>query len=64
MRKLLVATVLALLLSLANMAASVVAGPGPVSPSVINQRDCPHRDGEPTYLYVADGGQVVRCLAD
>lgn len=64
MRKLLVATALALLLSLANMAAGVLAGPGPVPPSVINQRDCPQRDGEPSYLYVTNGGQVVRCLAD
>lgn len=56
--------VLAMLLSLANMAASVLAGPGPSLPTVQMQRDCPELNGEFGYLYVDGEGQIVRCLSD
>jgi hypothetical protein len=62
LKKLGIAVVLALLLSLANMAASVLAGPGPSLPTIETQRDCPELNGETNYLYVDDEGQIVRCL--
>ena len=64
LRNLGIAVVLAMLLSLANMAASVLAGPGPSLPTIETQRDCPEQNGEFNYLYMDDEGQIVRCLAD
>lgn len=59
-----IAVVLALLLSLANMAAGVLAGSGPSLPTVQTQHDCPELNGETQYLYTDDKGQIVRCLSD
>ena len=64
LKKLGIAVVLALLLSLANMAASVPAGPGPSLPTIETQSDCPELNGETSYLYVNDENQIARCLSD
>jgi hypothetical protein len=64
LRKLGIALVLALLLTLLNMVASVLAGSGPSLPTVETQRDCPELNGETHYLYVDDDGLIVRCLGD
>lgn len=64
LRRLGIALVLALLLTLANMVASVLAGPGSSPPTVQTQRDCPERNGETHYLYVDGDGRIVRCLSD
>ena len=64
LRKLGIALVLALLLTLANMAVSVLAGSGPSPLTVQTQRDCPELNGETHYLYVTEDGQIVRCLSD
>ena len=60
LKKLGIALVLALLLSLLNMVASVLAGPGPTLPTVQSQCDCPELNGETHYLYLNDDGQIVR----
>jgi len=64
LRNLGIAVVLAMLLSLANMAASVLAGPGPSLPTIETQSDCPELNGETSYFYVNDENQIVRCLSD
>ena len=63
-KKLGIALVLALLLTLLNMAASVLAGSGPTPVTIQTQRDCPEQNGETHYLYVNDDGHIVRCLND
>ncbi len=64
LKRLGIALVLALLLTLANMAASVLAGSGPSPLTIQTQRDCPELNGETHYLYVDDDGLIVRCLSD
>ena len=64
LKRLAIALVLALLLTLGNMVASVLAGPGPSLPTVQTQRNCPERNGETHYLFVDDEGHIVRCVAD
>ena len=62
LKRLGIALVLALLLTLLNMVASVLAGSRPNLPTVETQRDCPERNGETHYLYMKDDGRIVRCL--
>ncbi|MDA0988384.1 MAG: hypothetical protein O2783_04510 [Chloroflexi bacterium] len=64
LKKLGIAMVLALLLTLANMAASVLAGPGPSLLTIQTQRDCPEQNGETHYLYTDGQGQIVRCMGN
>ena len=64
LRKLGIALVLALLLTLLNMVASVLAGSGPTPLTIQTQRDCPELNGETHYLYVNGDGNIVRCLGD
>lgn len=64
LKKLVIAMALALLLTLLNMVASVLAGSEPSPLTIQTQRDCPELNGETHYLYVDDEGYVTRCLGD
>ena len=64
LKKLGIALVLALLLTLLNMVASVLAGSGATPLAIQTQRDCPEQNGETHYLYVNGDGHIVRCLDD
>jgi len=65
LKRLGIATVLALVLTLLNIVASVLADPsGPELPTVQTQRNCPEQNGETRYLYVNAQGQTIRCVGD